>query len=117
MQVFNGQRWINFYGPPSDKIDALDGAFLAARREVCEAIPFDEATFDGFHFYDIDFTHRAFLAGFKLGICDLDLPHHSIGPGGDEWRRYAERFVAKHRQSIRPTLFRSDGPQRTVVPA
>ena len=48
------------------KIEALDGQFLCARREVVETLRFDESTFDGFHLYDIDFTYRAFRAGFGV---------------------------------------------------
>ncbi len=114
--VSNGERWVNYYGSPSNEIEALDGVFLAARKTLCAAVPFDQTTFDGFHFYDLDFTHRAFLAGFKVGTCDLDLVHHSVGSYDDEnWQRYAERFLAKHRRSLRPNLFRSDGPQWSAV--
>ena len=117
MHSLNGQRQIDYYGPPSDKIVALDGVFLAARKTVCAAIRFDEVTFDGFHLYDLDFSHRAFLSGFKVGICDIDVTHYSDGSfDSQEWQRYAKRFLAKHGNSIRPNLFRSSGPQWTVTP-
>ena len=37
---------------------ALDGCFLACRIEIAQEIPFDEITFDGFHFYDVDWSLR-----------------------------------------------------------
>ena len=79
-------------------MQALDGCFLACRREVAEAVGFDAATFDGFHLYDLDFTFAAYLKGFRLAVCrDLALIHASRGDPGDAWRMYAERFVAKYR--------------------
>jgi hypothetical protein len=79
-----------------DKIQALDGQFLCARREVVEAVAFDEVTFDAFHLYDIDFTYRAFRSGLRVSVaCDLFPLHESSGDYGPEWKRYADAFLAK----------------------
>src|SRR4051812_1285903 len=67
-------------------IEAVDGVFLAARRGVAETIRFDAATFDGFHLYDVDFSYRAHLGGFKLGVaCDIHLLHASRGQYDERW--------------------------------
>jgi GT2 family glycosyltransferase len=80
---------------------ALDGLFFALRRAVLERVRFDEATFDGWHFYDIDFTFSAFLAGFRLGIrTDLLLWHDSLGSFDERWRHYSELFLRKHGSQI-----------------
>jgi hypothetical protein len=86
------------YGPrPSNPIQAIDGVLIAVNRSVFETIQFDEATFDGFHFYDLDFSHRAYLEGFHIGIAwDILLLHDSIGRGDKNWEKYAPRFLAKH---------------------
>jgi len=77
-------------------MQALDGFFLAARREAALAVGFDAATFDGFHFYDLDFTYRAWLAGFRVAVTtDVIALHRSLGNFGDAWKRYAPRFSAK----------------------
>lgn len=82
-------------------IQALDGLFFAVRREVMENLSFDEKLFDGFHFYDLDFTYRAHLAGYRLAVCsDLLLAHHSRGSFDDAWRGYAEIFLNKHRATL-----------------
>lgn len=82
-------------------MQALDGVFFAGHRRVIDATPFDEQIFTGFHHYDIDFTYRAFRAGFKLGVCcDLDLIHFSAGAFGDAWKQSAERFMQKHGESL-----------------
>ena len=86
------------YGPrPRDPIQAVDGVLIAANRRVCETIRFDEATFDGFHFYDLDFSHRAFLEGFRIAVAwDILVHHDSVGRGDGNWHKYAPLFLAKH---------------------
>ena len=77
-------------------IVAVDGAFFCARREVAEGVGFDSATFDGFHLYDIDFSYRAHLAGFRIGVThDILIAHESAGNFNDTWKIYADRFMAK----------------------
>lgn len=96
---------LNFacYGPPTARAQAIDGAFFAARRAVCEAVPFDAATFDGRHHYDLDFSYRAFLAGFDIVIpWDILIVDDSGGRYDARWQLYADRFMAKHRARLPP---------------
>lgn len=77
-------------------MQALDGLLIAARREAARAVAFDAATFDGFHFYDLDFTYRAHLAGRRVAVTtEVAAIHASAGGFDDEWRRGAQRFAAK----------------------
>lgn len=77
-------------------VQAVDGLFMAARRSVAEALRFDEVTFDGFHLYDLDFSYRAFLQGYRVGIChDVLIYHQSSGNKDERWRRQAVRFEDK----------------------
>lgn len=79
------------------KIQAIDGLFIAARREVVEKVPFDQETFDGFHAYDTDFTFSAYLAGFRLGVaCDIAILHASVGNPDKVWQHYMQKFNRKH---------------------
>ncbi len=78
------------------QVQCLDGVFVAVRRQVWEAIPYDEQLFDGFHLYDLDFSFRASLAGFRLGVpLDLTLLHRSLGSFRKDWSRYAGVFERK----------------------
>jgi GT2 family glycosyltransferase len=78
-------------------IAVLDGVFLAARREVLRAVPFDAVAFDGFHVGDIDWSLRASRAGFLVAVAaDLGLVHASRGNYDAIWQRYADRFGVKH---------------------
>jgi glycosyl transferase family 2 len=75
---------------------ALDGVFLAGPRRTFEQIAFDADTFDGFHFYDLDFSYRAHRAGLNSAAAlDLLIWHQSGGDFRATWRTYADRFVAK----------------------
>ena len=82
---------------------ALDGVFISVRRNVLNVLAFDEEI-PGFHVYDIDFSYRAFRAGFKIGIaCDLDLLHRGEGDyGTPEWKAAALVFLRKHRAVLPP---------------
>ena len=83
------------------RLQAIDGVFMAATRQVCQAISFDQMTFDGFHFYDIDFSFRAYRAGFKLGIArDILIIHDSMGVLDAGWVHYSQRFVRKFQNVI-----------------
>src|SRR6185503_11081924 len=85
-------------GSAAGTVQALDGVFLAARREVLERIRFDEGTFDGWHLYDLDFSFSAHLAGFRIAVCqDICLIHDSLGTYRADWQRYVDRFEDKHR--------------------
>jgi hypothetical protein len=94
-------------GPRVDNAQALDGLFIATRRDVVESIGFDADTFDGFDFYDIDFSYRAFRAGLRLRIqTDLHLLHASRGNFGPKYAFYSERFRTKHAEFANPPPFR-----------
>ena len=86
---------------PVAPVEALDGVFFAARREVVDRIRFDEETFDGWHLYDLDFSFSAHLAGFRAAVCqDVCLIHDSRGDYRADWQRYVDRFEAKHRTRL-----------------
>jgi hypothetical protein len=77
-------------------LQALDGVFLAVRREQALALGFDEQAFDGFHLYDIDFTYRAFRQGLRVAVTpEILLRHDSLGGFDERWSSYASRFRAR----------------------
>jgi len=91
---------IGAQGPVVPDAQMLDGVFMAARRSLLQTLHFDETTFDRFHFYDLDFSYRAHLAGAKVAIClDIALFHDSAGNYNEDYWRYADRFHAKFPQA------------------
>jgi Tfp pilus assembly protein PilF len=107
--------------PRVDGAQALDGLFFAARRSVFERLEFDAVNFDGFHFYDLDFTYRAFLAGLRVRIqCDILIIHASSGSFDEVYLRYAERFAAKFPDNVRaapssPLAFKTFAPNKDAL--
>jgi GT2 family glycosyltransferase len=84
-------------------IQALDGVFMAVRREVLQKVQFDEEAFDGWHLYDMDFTFAAHLAGLKMGVsCEIQLLHASRGTNDEIWMKYAQRFNRKYLEHLYP---------------
>lgn len=105
-------------GPLVGGIHALDGVFIACRRDAAVATGFDAATFDGFHLYDLDFSYRAHLAGFRLAVaCDLGVVHASKGSFRRDWSRYADRFRAKFPALAKPQGSRHFYAARVPGPA
>lgn len=78
-------------------IQALDGVLIAARTKAALAVGFDERTFGGFHFYDLDFSVRAHEDGFSLAVTtDVLALHASRGGFGEAWKADRDHFVAKY---------------------
>lgn len=79
-------------------IQCLDGLFIAARRSAVAQLSFDEERYTDFHFYDLDFSYRAFLAGLRLAVVPLlGILHKSTGSyNSPAWHRSAETFCRQH---------------------
>ena len=95
-----GELLLAIFATPAravEKIQALDGVFLATKRSVIEKIRFDAATFDAFHHYDLDFSFSAHRAGFRLAVaCDIHVLHQSSGKLDDAWYRSRGKFLMKY---------------------
>jgi GT2 family glycosyltransferase len=82
-------------------IQSLDGVFFATRRDVAQALGFDEETFDGWHGYDADFTYRCYRANFRVAVAlDIRLVHYSSANVDLAWLDYDARFRAKHGPAV-----------------
>ena len=106
---------LSLAGPRIAHAQALDGVFIAGRREWIARVGFDAAGIDGFHLYDLDFTHRAQSAGARLLIaCDLALQHASRGREDERYRAAQRAFAERH-----PALSAPASPHRHwyVLPA
>ena len=79
------------------EVQALDGVFIAAKKEVFARVRFDSNAFDGAQLYDTDFTYRCHRAGLRVGVMkELLLVSGSISaPDERDWQRYEKRFCEK----------------------
>ena len=87
------------------QVVALDGLFLAARKEVWNRINLQKpAYFEGnWDFYDIHYTTTAHKLGYKNYAIPIDMLHHSNGElvGRDSWHNNRKAFVANTELPIR----------------
>ena len=79
---------------------SLDGLFLATKRQIWQQIPFDAATFVGFHFYDIDFAgaisrHHRVVVSYEVVI-----EHLSEGSISQDWLESAVAFNKKWQKQL-----------------
>ena len=101
---------VHLFGLPAPRTagaQALDGVLMGATRAACDAVPFDAQTFTGWHLYDLDFSYRAHLAGFRCGIvCDLHLLHHHWSDRSvftsPAFQQAALAFYNKHKFTLPP---------------
>ncbi len=55
----------------------------------------------GFHFYDVDFSFRNYIAGVKVGVTsDIDVTHLSIGETNDQWEENRKEFAEKYKDKL-----------------
>jgi GT2 family glycosyltransferase len=67
-------------GSVKQEVVVLDGVWFCIRRQLFESIRFDDKTFSGFHFYDLDISMQVFKAGYKL-LCINDVLIHHFSNG------------------------------------
>lgn len=78
-------------------VSILDGVLLVVTKATLDSIGgFNEAEFSGFHFYDIETTFRATLAGLKNYAVPIPIFHNSQGLGGTEFEEARFKFLRKH---------------------
>jgi tetratricopeptide (TPR) repeat protein len=96
----DGSLSTGFFGGETREVDgiaALEGIFIVARRAAALALGWDAETLDGWHGYDTDFSFRAHLAGWRVGVVlDLAILHASGGNYDASYLRAMARFAAKH---------------------
>lgn len=84
---------IGFKSPGIKDAVALDGVFLALRKDL--ALSFDEG-FSGFHGYDLNIGFEVLRKNFKIGITNLILiEHFSYGTQSAAW---LESVIQVHRK-------------------
>jgi len=93
-------------------LQALDGLLLATRRETALRLAFDESAFDGWQLCELDFSLRASQAGLDCATCnDILVVRDSQGSYDEHWRKYAQRFVDKHRSRLGPMQIEVSKPE------
>lgn len=66
-----------YYGKDcSQEVVAVDGMWFCIPRKLFERIKFDEETYSGYHFYDMDICMQSLCAGYKNAVIrDIEILH------------------------------------------
>jgi len=87
-----------------DKADtevvAVDGLFFAIRTGLFNRIRFDEATFNHFHFYDLDICMQVRKTHRLIVTWDILVKHQSAGNCNSEWMEAGRRFLSKYKHDL-----------------
>ena len=65
-----------FAGKTIIEVVAVDGFCFFVRKSLFEQILFDEATYKGFHMYDMDICMQAIEVGYRVCVCRDVLAEH-----------------------------------------
>lgn len=99
IQEHNDGTSTKFYFNPNNEsfseVAVLDGLAHFCPKNVWKSNPYDELTFDGFHFYDLDFSINI-AQNFTNYVCNIiDLIHFSEGSFDKKWNHYSQIFHSK----------------------
>jgi hypothetical protein len=88
-------------GSTAEEVVVLDGVWFCIRRDLFNTIRFDDSTFTGFHFYDVDTTLQVHEAGFRL-LCIKDILIHHLSEGvlDENWVKNAYIFHEKWKKKL-----------------
>lgn len=84
-----------------DDLAVVDGlCFFIRGSLLINGLRFDQNTYDGFDFYDIDICLSVLEKGFKIGCADILLQHRSIGDVSKKtgWHTAKDRFIRKWKE-------------------
>ena len=82
--VYKAGEYNSFEDRPILEAVAVDGLWFCVRAELFKQIRFDDVTYTGFHYYDMDICMQVLKSGYKVCVCDIDMEHYRAGPGVNE---------------------------------
>jgi hypothetical protein len=82
---------IGFY----DDLVSVDGCCFFMRGKIAQNYSFDDFTYDGYHFYDVDCCFSVLEMGYKISVADILIEHASEGPLPDSWHQNRMKFLEK----------------------
>ncbi len=93
-----------------------DGVFMAVRAGALARVRFDQTTFDGFHFYDLDLCMQLRRNHRLIVTNDVLIKHLSGGDFNDEWKRYAQRFLDKYKAELPANCASQEPDFANIIP-
>ena len=84
-----------------NKVTVLDGVWFCIRKNLFDTIRFDDATYKGFHFYDVDTMMQVSQAGHNVYcVFDILIKHFSKGDINQTWNQNALAFNNKWKRVL-----------------
>lgn len=86
-----------------NRIDAVavDGFCFFIKKELFKSIKFDNVTFSGFHFYDLDICMQVLNKNLKIYLInDILIEHLSLGTLNNNWYENAKLFQEKWKNQL-----------------
>jgi GT2 family glycosyltransferase len=94
---------ISYKKPQNNAVEvvALDGVWLFVRKSVFNKIKFDNSSFKGYHFYDLDLSMQLKKSGFiLLSVFDILIKHQSMGNINYSWVKNGFLFTNKWKSML-----------------
>lgn len=82
------------------QVVAVDGLFFAIPKALFATIRFDEETFPGFHFYDLDISMQVRRTHKLMVTWDIMLKHFSGGNMNAIWLDAGNKFLEKYKSEL-----------------
>jgi hypothetical protein len=82
------------------EVVACDGGMLAVRTDLVRKVWFDEATFTGEHFWDLDFCLRARAMARVIVTSDITVKRMSQAVYGQAWQEAGAAYLQKHAATL-----------------
>ena len=99
IQKHDGQ-WLDTCNEPVP-LATFDGLWFCISRKCFETIAFDQDTFSGFHFYDMDTAVQLHAAGYSIMfIPHIPIRHNGKGATDVEWLTNSYKFYRKNKHLL-----------------
>jgi len=99
------------------EVVACSGVFFAVRRTLLTQFGFDEQTFDGFCFHEMDFCMQARRSWRIIVTADILVKHRSTGTYDKAWHQYGQAFLNKWAAELPASCANATPDPAQCVPA
>lgn len=97
--------YINPENSASTKVAVLDGLWFCIKKDLFDTIRFDEISYTGFHFYDLDISMQVCKSNYEIHcIFDIKLEHISASKHDVIWLQNCYIFYKKWKSEL-PVLY------------
>ena len=100
---WNGKNNCDFYfdNNSSNEVAAVDGMWYCMSKRIFSKIRFDEETYSGFHFYDMDICMQSLMVGYKNVIMrEVEIVHYCYPQYNYQYVQAMKKFFTKWDENL-----------------